>query len=181
MKVRLFRCLIILFLIYNAEILILRREGERTLEIFEMRCLWTILGMLRRQWVQNKLIRKLLAIKETVVTKISKSRLRWVGHTIHKDKHSYIGWIYSQDFIVRRAAGKPPKCGMIKLDVAQTFYYSLPKEWYEQRTMERFMFYWLQGVNQVYAAVMMMMMVMMVTISLAHSNHQYIEKRTCNY
>ena len=104
MKVRISRCLIIPTLIPNSESWTLRREDERPLQVFDMSCLQTILGLSRRQGLPNKLIRKLFGSH-----KIIRIRLRWFGHDIHKDNHSYVGWVYSQNFKGSREIGKPPK------------------------------------------------------------------------
>ena len=108
----------------------LGHSGKQMRELlkFKMRCIQTILGMSRKERVQNKCITKLLGNEEIVVIKIIKSGLRWFGHVIYKDEQTYIGWTYIQDFRGRRAARRLPERwdGQVMCDTNL----SLPlKEW----------------------------------------------------
>ena len=60
------------------------QSGTRRLEMFEMRCLRAILGVMRRERLRNEHIRKALQMKNTITEVVKQKRLRWFGHVTRR-------------------------------------------------------------------------------------------------
>ena len=109
LEVRIFECLIKPIAIYASEPWTLRAEDNRDLLVFQMRCLWSILGVTRRDRRRNNDIRERLGIRNNILDTIRERRLRWFGHVLRRLPESILGGAYVGDFAARRPRGRPPK------------------------------------------------------------------------
>ena len=109
LKTRLYKSLILPIAIYAGETWTLKAEDARRLEVFEMRCLRTIMGITGMDRVTNENVRGELEMNETITDIVRKKRLKWFGHTIRRPPESYIQRAYWGDFTAPRPRGRPPK------------------------------------------------------------------------
>ena len=79
------------------------------LQVFEMRCLRTILGVTRRDKLRNDEIRQRLGITTTIRDAVVSQRLMWFGHVVRSDGQTWINASYRQDFTGSRRRGRPLK------------------------------------------------------------------------
>src|SRR6218665_1412303 len=80
-KMELYYALVVPAVLLNgSECWSLRKEDERRLLVEEISWLRRIIGRSRREKVRNEQTSEELGAEETVVQKIKKSRLRWIGH-----------------------------------------------------------------------------------------------------
>ena len=79
------------------------------LNVWEMRCLRSILGVNRFNRIKNDKIREQLGMEETINDVIQKRRLKWFGHVCRKEAESMLQKVYKEDFTKRRTCGRPPK------------------------------------------------------------------------
>ncbi len=109
LKMRLFSALIVPIAIYGAETWVLTTKEENKLNVFEMRCLRSILGISRRDRIRNVNIRRRTQSEKTIVEVIKTKRLKWFGHVCRKQTTSLVYQSYKQDFPQKRSKGRPPK------------------------------------------------------------------------
>lgn len=79
-KMRVFNSAITPVLLYGSETWIYSAEDLRKLEVFQTRCLRTVIGLTLRDHVLNTEIRNRCCSQPTIESQIRKSRLRWFGH-----------------------------------------------------------------------------------------------------
>jgi hypothetical protein len=108
LKVRIYQSLILPIATYGAESWVLRKSDCQKLEVFEMRCLRTILGVNLLDKIRNDEIRHRLNIKSTITEVVSRRRLKWFGHVVRMPQHRLPYQAYMQDFSSRRQPGRPP-------------------------------------------------------------------------
>ena len=85
LKVQLFNSLIVPIAIYGCETWTLKIENERNLLAFEMRCLRRIAGITYTEHVTNEEVRRRLKSPDTILNKIKRQQLRWLGHIKRMD------------------------------------------------------------------------------------------------
>lgn len=84
-KIRVFNAAIIPILLYASETWTLLANDLKKLEVFQMRCLRSILGIsLLDRW-RNELVRKTCCDQPTIEYRIRQSRFRWFGHVCRMD------------------------------------------------------------------------------------------------
>ena len=109
LKMRLFRALILPIAIYASETWVLTTKEENKLNVFEMRCLRSIIGVSRRDRIRNVDIRRMTQSEKTIVEVIKIKRLKWFGHVCRKPNTSLVYQSFKQDFPNKRPRGRPPK------------------------------------------------------------------------
>ena len=85
-----------------------RKSELRKLEIFEMRCLRSIMGVTLLDKIRNEDIRKSLNITNTITEIIAKRRMKWFGHVIRMPQYRLPQQAYSHEFRSPRLPGRPP-------------------------------------------------------------------------
>ena len=85
LKVQLFNSLIVPIAIYGCETWTLKIENERNLLAFEMRCLRRIARITYTEHVTNEEVRRRLKSPDTILNKIKRQQLRWLGHVKRMD------------------------------------------------------------------------------------------------
>ena len=108
LKVRIYQSLILPIAIYGSESWALRKSDYQKLEVFEMRCLRTILGVSLMDKIKNQDIRQRLNIQMCIKQVITKRRLKWFGHIIRMPQNRLPHQAYNNDFTVPRKPGRPP-------------------------------------------------------------------------
>jgi hypothetical protein len=90
LKGRVYQTTVRAVLLYGSETWTLRAEDLRRLQVFENRCLRTIVGVGWRQRIRNELIRKRVfgcEVDATISECIQHSKLRWLGHVLRMPGH----------------------------------------------------------------------------------------------
>ena len=82
---RVFNSTVIPTLLYGAETWTYLQSDLRSMEVFQMRCLRTILGVSLLQQLRNEAIRSTCCHQLTIETTIRRTRLRWFGHVARMD------------------------------------------------------------------------------------------------
>ena len=108
LKVRIYQSLILPIATYGSESWALRKADCRKLEVFEMRCLRSILGVTLLDKIRNDEIRQRLNITTTITEIISKRRMKWFGHVVRMPQHRLPYQAYIHDFSTPRQPGRPP-------------------------------------------------------------------------
>jgi len=79
-KVHVYKALVVPTLTYGSECWTLKKEDERKLHSLEMNCLRRIIGVTRRDRIQNTVVRVRANVNESIVEEIRRRRLSWFGH-----------------------------------------------------------------------------------------------------
>ncbi|XP_030834414.1 uncharacterized protein LOC115921254 [Strongylocentrotus purpuratus] len=109
LKVRIYRALILPIATYGAESWTLRKSDRNKLEVFEMRCLRTTLGVHLLDKISNDEIRQRLDVPSTKCEEIIKRRLIWFGHVLRMPHHCLPYQAFQNDFNGRRPRGRLTK------------------------------------------------------------------------
>lgn len=109
LKVRLYKALILPIVIYASETWTLRAEEARKLEVFEMRCLRTIMGVTLRDRLRNERVRSHLKMETSIIDVVREKRNRWFEHVVRRPQDEYVSVAYREDFQNRRPRGRPPR------------------------------------------------------------------------
>ena len=72
--------------LYGAETWGLRESERKKLNVFEMRCLRSMIGVTRRDRVRNTVIRERTGVNVELSGRADESVLRWFGHTKRMDE-----------------------------------------------------------------------------------------------
>src|SRR5688572_9559886 len=86
-KLKIYETLVIPVLLYGSECWCLRKEDERKLLAIEMNWLRRIKRRSKRDRIKNEVTRKELGQEETVIDRIRKKRLTWLGHVMRMDNN----------------------------------------------------------------------------------------------
>ena len=84
-------------------------KEENKLNVFEMRCLRSIIGVSRRDRIRNVDIKRMTQSEKTIVEVIKIKRLKWFGHVCRKPNTSLVYQSFKQDFPNKRPKGRPQK------------------------------------------------------------------------
>lgn len=84
-KMRVYNSAIIPILLYAAETWVYTAEDLRRLEVFNMRCMRSMLGVSLRDHIRNEDIRNRCCNQPTLESTIRSARLRWFGHVTRMD------------------------------------------------------------------------------------------------
>ena len=76
---------------------------------FEMRCLTSIFGILRRDKVRNVNVRRMTKSEKKIIEVIKTKRLKWFGHVCRKQITSLVYQSCKKNFPQKRPKGRPPK------------------------------------------------------------------------
>ena len=118
LKIRLYNALIIPIATYASETWTILRDDERRLNVFEMRCLRSILGITLRDHIRNDDIKQELNIEKNIIDIIRTKRMKWFGHVCRLPSSSYVKTAFKKDFVGKRPRGRPPNrwCDQLKID-----------------------------------------------------------------
>ena len=108
LKVRIYKALILPIATYGAESWTLRKSDIHKLEVFEMRCLRSILGVHLMDKIRNSDIRQRLNITKSITEEVSQRRLKWFGHVTRMPHHRLPFQAYQNEFTAPRPPGRPP-------------------------------------------------------------------------
>lgn len=108
LKIRIYKSLILPIATYGSESWTLRKSTKQKLEVFEMRCLRSILGVSLRDKMRNVDIRRQLDMNTTITDVVTKRRLKWFGHVIRMPACRLPNQAYHNDFDTPRQRGRPP-------------------------------------------------------------------------
>ena len=108
LKIRIYKSLILPIATYGSESWTLKKSSRHKLEVFEMRCLRSILGVSLRDKLRNEDIRKQLEMTVKITDLVTRRQLRWFGHTIRMPPCRLPNQIYHNDFNTPRPRGRPP-------------------------------------------------------------------------
>ena len=108
LKTRIYKSLILPIATYGSESWTLRKASKQKLEVFEMRCLRSILGVSLRDKMRNEDIRRQLDMTTTITDVVTKRRLKWFGHVIRMPACRLPNQAYCNDFNKTRHRGRPP-------------------------------------------------------------------------
>ena len=108
LKIRIYKALIRPIATYGAESWTLRKADHQKLQVFEMRCLRTILGVTIMDKIRNEDIRQKLDLDKTITEEVEQRRLKWFGHVLRMPQHRLPIMAYQNDFSVPRQPGRPP-------------------------------------------------------------------------
>ncbi len=86
-KIRVYRASIRSVLLYGCECWALRAEDERRLEVFDHRCLRTILRVKYTDFISNETVRSRCGSITRISQAIQERRLRWFGHVLRRPPH----------------------------------------------------------------------------------------------
>ena len=109
-KVRVYECLVLSILLYNAEVWTLTADLQRRLRVFEMGCLRRIAGVTRWDCLRNVDIKARLGITNDIVQKIQTRRLRYFGHVCRMESSSRLTYVAMHGSVQgQRGRGRPRK------------------------------------------------------------------------
>lgn len=94
-------------LMYGSESWVWQKRNESRINAVEMRSLRSMCGLTLKDRVRNSMIRKHCGLKEDVVTKIDKGRLRWFGHMERMNECRVAKGIYRAKVSGRVERGRP--------------------------------------------------------------------------
>lgn len=86
-KIKVYDTLVLSVLLYNAETWTLKETTKQRLRVFEMSCLRRIGGVTRRDRIRNTTIKERLGVRQDVIQRVAKERLRYFGHVMRMDQH----------------------------------------------------------------------------------------------
>ena len=79
-KVHVYKALVVPTLAYGSECWTLKKDDERRLHSLEMNCLRRMVGVTRRDRIQNIVVRERTNVTESIIEEIRRRRLSWFGH-----------------------------------------------------------------------------------------------------
>ena len=79
-KVHAYKALVVPTLAYGSECWTLKKEDEQKLHSLEMNCLRRMIGVTRRDRIQNTVVREGTNATESITEEILRRRLSWFGH-----------------------------------------------------------------------------------------------------
>ena len=101
--------LIIPFAIYACETWSLKKVDMNKLNVFQNKCLRTMVGKRRTDHASIEQLKRTLGIND-ILDMIKRRRLNWFGHVTRRDSStSYVKKSYKSDFSQKRPKGRPPK------------------------------------------------------------------------
>jgi hypothetical protein len=106
-KVRVYETLVLSLLLYNSETWALKEETKQRLLVFEMACLRRITGISRRERIRNTVIRGKAGVKENILQKIARSRMRYLGHVIRMPNSRFPNMAFYGQVHGQRSRGRP--------------------------------------------------------------------------
>ena len=93
--------------LYGAEAWGIRSAERRKVNIFEMKCLRSFVGVSRMNIVRNEEVRKRAGIQWELVSRADKRVLRWFGHVKRMDEYRAARRVLMADVSGRRVQGRP--------------------------------------------------------------------------
>ena len=93
--------------LYGAETWGLRERERKKLNIFEMRCLRSMIGVTRRDRVRNTVIRESTGMNVDLSGRADKSVLRWFGHMERMEEVRLTKKVMNSTTSGNRARGRP--------------------------------------------------------------------------
>ena len=108
-KLKLLRTCVFSVLLYAAETWTLKKEDERRLRAFEMKCYRRLLGVKWFHFVTNDVIKKLVNMTDDIVTTIKRRKVRLFGHICRMDDNRLLKVIMSGMVDGTNRRGRPKK------------------------------------------------------------------------
>ena len=106
LKCKIYKAAVRPVLLYGGECWAIRKKEEDVLRRTEMRMLRWILGVSLKGRLMNEEIRKRCAVT-AVVEKLRKTRLRWFGRVMRRDKEEAVRIALETELEKSRARGRP--------------------------------------------------------------------------
>jgi len=108
LKIRILKCLIWPVVLYGNEAWALRKDDENRIQAAEM---WFYRRLLRVKWTDkrtNESVLKELGVQRLMLSKISKRRLKYLGHANRNTKTDLMTTVLQGKVEAKRNQGRPP-------------------------------------------------------------------------
>ena len=109
MKVKktIFSSVLVPTLAYASETYACQARHKSRMQACEMRFLRAACGVTRRDRIRNDRVRQMCGVKESLVSVVTRSRLRWYGHMERMGRDRLTKMIYDGEVAGRRGRGRP--------------------------------------------------------------------------
>ena len=106
-KRRLYEGVVVPTVLYGAETWNMRVEERRKLNVLEMKCLRSMIGVTRRDRVRNEEVRRRTGVVKTLDQKVEQRVLRWFGHMERMNEERLVKQVFLSSVEGRSLRGRP--------------------------------------------------------------------------
>ena len=106
-KRRLYEGVVVPTVLYGAETWNLREVDRKKLNVFEMKCLRSMVGVSIRDRFRNEEVRDWTGITSDLAERSDRKLLRWFGHVEHMDESRCVKRVWKSEVTGRRPRGRP--------------------------------------------------------------------------
>ena len=92
---------------YGAETWSLREAERRRLDVFEMKCLRSMVGVTRMDRVRNEVVRERTGVGEALSSRVDRMGLRWFGHMERMEEGRLVKDVMDAGVTGNRTRGRP--------------------------------------------------------------------------
>jgi len=93
--------------LYGAETWALRESERKKLNVFEMKCLRSMIGVSRMDRVRNELVRERTGVMNDLAGRVDRCVLRWFGHVERMNEERMVKRVMNSSMSGRRPRGRP--------------------------------------------------------------------------
>jgi len=106
-KRRLYEGVVVSTALYGAETWSLKQEDRRRLDVMEMRCLRSIVGVSRMDRVRNEEVRRRAGVDRSLSERVDQKVLRWFGHMERMEGERLVKRVWIANASGVRPRGRP--------------------------------------------------------------------------
>jgi len=103
----LYESVIVPTVLYGAETWCLSAAERKKVDVFEMKCLRSMLGVTRRDRVRNEMVRERTGVVRELSRRVDERVLGWFGHVERMNEERLVKRIYGAEVNGRRTRGRP--------------------------------------------------------------------------
>ena len=92
---------------YGSESWGIKVNERQKLNVFEMKCLWSMTGLFRLDRVKNEVVRARTGVRRELATRVDMNVLRWFGYVERMDNERLLKKVMNAKVDWRSASGRP--------------------------------------------------------------------------
>lgn len=106
-KKRLYESVVVPTVLYGSETWGMKEAEKRRLDVLEMNCLRSMVGVTRMDRIRNEEVRRRTGVVRELSSRVDQRVLRWFGHMERMSEERLVKKVMNSEVIGRRARGRP--------------------------------------------------------------------------